>query len=211
VFLIMLRAPAAPFVPAALQGERICAMAVCHSGAATERDAALAPLRALGAPAFDTLHAQPYTELQSYLDATEPRGHQAFWRTEYVAELREELLDTLVDLFGACPIPRAQVALLHLGGAVGDRAGDDGSVGNRDVRWIAGANGFWAPGEDIDAAWVRGAWERFRPFGTGATYVNFQTADEGADRRAASYGGNLERLRALKRRVDPDGMFRPLG
>ena len=36
VFLLMLRAPAAPFVPAAWQGERVCAMAVCHSGAAAD-------------------------------------------------------------------------------------------------------------------------------------------------------------------------------
>ena len=53
--------------------------------------------------------------------------------------------------------------------------------------------------------------DRLRPFGTGATYVNFLGADEGPGRLAAAYGANLERLRALKRRYDPDGLLRPLG
>ena len=102
--------------------------------------------------------------------------------------------------------------MLHLGGAIGEPRGRRRRrrQPRRGLR-IGAGNGFWEPGEDNDAAWVRGAWERFRPFGTGAIYVNFQTADEGTERRAASYGGNLVRLRALKRRVDPDGMFRPLG
>ena len=73
----------------------------------------------------------------------------------------------------------------QLGGAIGDRAADDGAVGNRDARYVAAANGHWGPGApdpDANRRWVRGAWERFRPFGTGATYVNFQDADEGAER-----------------------------
>ena len=37
---------------------------------------------------------QPYTEVQSYLDATEPKGKHYYWRTEYLAELSDELLAT---------------------------------------------------------------------------------------------------------------------
>ena len=70
VWLLMVRAPAAPFVPPDWHGERICAMSVCYSGDLAGADAALAPIRALGEPVFDLLAEQPYTQIQSNLDAT---------------------------------------------------------------------------------------------------------------------------------------------
>ena len=62
VWMIFVRAPAAPFVPPEWHGERVVAMAVCYSGDRPEE--ALAPLRALGEPVFDLLQDQPYTEVQ---------------------------------------------------------------------------------------------------------------------------------------------------
>ena len=56
--------------------------------------------------------------------------------------------------------------------------------------------------------WLRTAFERVRPFGTGGSYVNFQTADEGDDRVRASYGANYDRLVEVKRRWDPGNLFR---
>ncbi len=59
-------------------------MAVCYSGEPGTADEALAPIRALGDPVVDLLQVQPYTQLQSYLDATEPKGNHYYWRTEYL-------------------------------------------------------------------------------------------------------------------------------
>jgi FAD/FMN-containing dehydrogenase len=48
-----------------------------------------------------------------------------------------------------------------------------------------------------------------RPCSTGGVYVNFLTEEEGADRIEAAYGrANLQRLAALKRKYDPDDLFR---
>ena len=211
VWLILFRAPCAPFVPAAWQGRRVCAMAVCYSGDLARADVALAPIRALGDPVVDLLCEQPYAELQSYLDAGEPRGHHYYWKTEYASQLSDGLLATLRELAAGCPIPEAEVAILHLGGALNERAGDEGAVGNRDARFAVGAIGMWAPDERNAEAfppWVRDAWQRFRPFSTGGNYVNFQTDDEGEERVRATYGTNFDRLVEVKRRYDPENLFR---
>jgi FAD/FMN-containing dehydrogenase len=197
-------------VPEEWHGEKLCAMAVCYSGDAADAAAALAPILALGDPVLDLLQEQPYTRIQSYLDATEPNGMHYYWKTEYLAELSDDLLAALPALFAACPIPGGELGVLHLAGALNDYDEDDGAVGNRDAHFVLGAKGTWEPDEpnaDAFRQWVRNAWMRVRPFSTGRTYVNFQTADESEERVRESYGANFERLVDVKQRYDPDNLF----
>jgi hypothetical protein len=149
--------------------------------------------------------------MQSLLDATEPKGEHYYWRTEYAAELSDGLLANHRALAADCPIAGGQIGLLHVGGALNERAGDDGVVGNRDAHFACGVIGAWEPGEpraDEYRRWVRDAGASLRPFTTGASYINFQTEDEDDSRVRASYGANYDRLAALKRRYDPENVFR---
>jgi FAD/FMN-containing dehydrogenase/pimeloyl-ACP methyl ester carboxylesterase len=210
-FLMIARAPAAPFVPPEWHGRRICALSVCYSGDLGDAEAAVAPIRAIGDPIVDLLREQPYTELQSYLDATEPKGRHDYWRMEYLSELSDGLLAAFRDVADGCPIPDGELGLLQLGGALNEHDADDGAVGNRDARYAWGVIGMWDPGDpDGDAyrRWVRAAGDALKPFSTGGTYINFQTADEGGDRVRAAYGANFDRLAAIKRAYDPGNVFR---
>jgi FAD/FMN-containing dehydrogenase len=209
-WLVLMRAPAAPFVPPEYHGERCCVMAVCYSGDPAGKDAAIAPIRQLADPAVDLLQEWPYTMQQSFLDDSEPKGAHYYWKTEYVAELSEDLLPTLRDLAADCPIPDAQVGLLHLGGALNERDWDDGAVGNRDAHFAIGVNGMWEPDEpeaDAFRQWIRAGWKKIRPFTTGASYINFQTDDDDQT-PADAYGKNYERLQRVKAAYDPDNLFR---
>jgi FAD/FMN-containing dehydrogenase len=211
VWLVLLHAPPAPFVPEQWHGKRLCAMAVCYSGDLAGVDEALAPIRALGAPVVDLLQEQPYTQVQSYLDTTEPKGMHYYWKTDYLAELSDDFLSELAAVFEECPIPNADLGVLHLGGALNERDEDDGAVGNRDARWVFGVKGKWAPGDpnaDAFRQWTRDAWTRLRPFSTGRTYINFQTADEDEDRVRDTYGVNYARLVGVKTTYDPENVFR---
>jgi FAD/FMN-containing dehydrogenase len=211
VWMMLLRAPEAPFVPEQWHGRRLCAMSVCYSGDPGDAEPLLAPVRALGHPVVDLLRAQPYVELQSYLDATEPKGHHYYWRTEYLAELDGALLATCRDAFAGFANPAAQVGVLHLGGALNECDPTEGAVGNRDIRYVCGVLGMWEPNEPSAAAFRRSVdetWRRLRPFGTGGNYVNFQLSGDGPERTAEAYGGNYGRLRYIKALYDPGNLFR---
>jgi FAD/FMN-containing dehydrogenase len=210
-WLILLHAPPAPFVPEEWRGQKICAMAVCYTGDLARVEEVIAPIRALGDPIVDLLREQPYVEIQSYLDDTEPEGMHYYWKTEFATELNSGLLSTLRELFAACSIPGAELGILHLGGALNERAWDDGAVGNRDVRYAIGINGMWEPDEpnaEAFQAWIREAWKQVQPLSAGRTYINFQTADEEQERVRATYGENYERLEEVKARFDPGNLFR---
>jgi FAD/FMN-containing dehydrogenase len=186
-------------------------MLVCYSGDLADVDAVLAPIRALGDPVVDLLEERPYTGVQSYLDDLHPKGMHYYWRTEYVAELSDGLLRELRDSYATCPMPHGELGLLHLEGALNERDEDDGAVGNRDARYVLGVLGMWEPGSPNHESynrWIRDTWERLRPFTTGRTYINFQSADEGEERVRESYGANFERLVDVKQTYDPDNLFR---
>ena len=211
VWMNLLRAPAAPFVPEEWHGQLVCAMVVCYSGELAGTDEAMEPIRALGGPVIDLLAEQPYCDLQSMLDATEPKGDHYYWKNGFVGEPSDELFLALRGLAADCPIPGAQLGLLHLGGALNERAGDDGAVGNRDAEFVLGVIGAWEPGEARAPEfrdWVSAAWEQLDPYSTGGNYVNFQTADEGEGRIRATYGANFERVEEVKRRYDSGNLFR---
>lgn len=211
VWLILLTAPPEPFVPEEWQGRKVCAMAVCYSGDLDGTAENLAPIRAIGEPVLDLLGEQPYTQVQSYLDDSEPKGKHYYWKTGYASGLSDGLLTTIRDLFATCPIQGAELGFLHLAGALNEHAEDDGAVGNRDARYVIGANGMWDsddPDADAYRLWIRQAWDRLRPFTAGRSYINFQTADEGLPQVQAAYGSNYERLVRIKSIYDPDNLFR---
>jgi FAD/FMN-containing dehydrogenase len=55
--------------------------------------------------------------------------------------------------------------------------------------------------------WINGVWRALRPFASGQAYQNYIDPQLAGWRRAY-YGSNLARLRAVKKQVDPDFMFR---
>jgi FAD/FMN-containing dehydrogenase len=207
--VIVIDAPPAPFVPEEWHGKRVIAMVVCHSGTNAEAD--LAPLRTLGDPVVDLVGERPYVAQQSMLDDTDPAGLNQYWKAEFLSELSPEYL----DVFGAAaleaPSPLSYSVIFHIGGALNERADDDGAVGNRDARFISGFSAVWAPDDPRSAehiAWARDGWERIRPFSTGGNYVNFQLAEDDDSRTAAAYGPNYGRLRQVKAKYDPANLFR---
>jgi FAD/FMN-containing dehydrogenase len=201
-------APPAPFLPQRWHGKPIAGIQVCHSGANPEAD--LGPVRALGNPIVDLVGPKPYVAMQSMLNAMEPKWLHRYWKAEFLPGLSSEFLDTFRSSALRVTSPLSQSIIFHLAGALNDREGDDGAVGNRDAHYIGGFNATWPPGAPSDphVAWARDGWERIRPYSTGGNYVNFQLAEDDSTRTTAAYGSNYQRLQQVKAEYDPHNLFR---
>lgn len=208
---VLRRAPPAPWLPAAVHGQPVVVVFACHTGRPERGEALLAPLRGFGAPVADVMARRPYTQMQSLLDATQPKGRRYYWKSHYLPGIAPELVDTLVPHLASLPSPHGAIILFQVEGALNELPALHSPAGNRDAAFVLNIAGSWERPED-DAAnvqWAREAFEATRRFSTGGVYVNFLTEEEGRDRIEAAYGGPiLERLAALKRRFDPDDLFR---
>ena len=209
--MVLRIAPPAPWLPKEIHGQPIAAIFVCHTGKVEDGEALLAPLRALGSPVADIVTRRPYTQMQSLLDATQPKGRRYYWKSHYVGAIQPGLIDLAVEHAARIVSPHSAVILFQVGGAIGELPADHSPAGNRDAAYVLNITASWEKPED-DAAnirWARDCFEATRGCSTGGTYVNFLTEEEGADRIEAAYGKpTLQRLAALKRRFDPEDLFR---
>lgn len=208
--VIRRNAPRAPWLPESAHGTPIVMIVACHSGTPQQAQADLAAISALGDPIADLIGPREYVAQQSLLDATQPKGMNYYWKSEFVPGLSDELLQAYHAQFADMKAPANQMVLFHLAGAANELPEDDGAVGNREAAYACVVQSMGAPDVPPEAnrAWVRRAWEAIRPFSTGGNYINFQTDDEPDARTAESYRSNFERLRDAKRRYDPNNVFR---
>lgn len=209
--LTMRLAPPAPFLPKEAHGKPIIGVIACHTGTRAQAEQDLAPLKAFGKPLADLIVEKTYVQQQSMLDATQPKGVNYYWKSEYLPPLTEGAMAAFRTHGAAVTSPQSQIVLFHVGGAIAERRADDGAVGNRDAEYVLGIAGSWLPGDpngERHLGWVRGAWGAMRPHATGGVYVNFLTEEEGEDRIRAAYRDNFDRLAKVKASVDPSNLFR---
>ena len=208
---VLRMAPPAPWLPKEVHGQPIVALFVCHSGKVEDGEALLVPLRKLGRPLADTVMRRPYTQMQSLLDATQPKGRRYYWKSHYLAGIDDRMVELAAEHAGRIRSPHSAILLFQIQGALNERPAGYSPAGNRNAAYVLNIAGSWENAADDAAniAWARDCFEATRPCSTGGTYINFLTEEEGRDRIAAAYSpADLQKLAALKRKLDPDELFR---
>ena len=204
-------APPAPWLPKDVHGKPIAALFVCHSGSIEQGEALLEPLRKLGAPVADIVTRRPYAQMQTLLDATQPKGRRYYWKSHYLGGIDARTIELATEHARGLVSPFSAVVLFHIHGALNELPADHSPVGNRDAAHVLNITSSWEKPED-DAAnikWARDCFEATRACSTGGTYLNFLTEEEGDDRIEAAYGRKtLDHLAVLKKKYDPDNFFR---
>ncbi len=207
-FFAYLIVPPAPPFPEGLHGTTMCGIvSVCSD---PEAGANLArPLRELGPPVFSIGHPAPYPAVQAMFDGLMPHGLHHYWKADMVNRLNEPAIAAHAQYGPQIPTVNSVMHVYPLNGAVHDVAADATAFAYRDAQLthiIGAVSGDPAPMPRY-REWVRAYWEALHPHSAGGSYVNF-LMEEGNERIATSYRGNFARLAQIKRKYDPDNLFR---
>ncbi len=185
---------------------------VGYFGPPEEGERVLRPIREFRPPIADQVRPMTYIEVQKLIDPFYPPGLQNYWKSNFLKDLSDEVIDTMLAHFATVPSPLSIVVIEQHGGAISRVGRDNTAYGERDAQYNFLITSAWRdPGEsERNIRWSRQLWEAMQPFSTGTVYVNYlgQEGDEGAERVKAAYGAKYERLVALKNKYDPTNFFR---
>ena len=210
------------------RGDLTVYVPICWSGSRAAGERALAPLRALGPVIDDSITAMPYpavyggdgeagpgeagaaTDVERDGDASAAvdDGGWAF-RSVYLDDLDDAVIETIERQLAATSSSEALAHLRVLGGAVARTPGDATAFGWRDkaVILIVIANDADSSDPAGTESWIDTFATELRRHGEGA-YPNFMGAVGDDAVRLAYPRATFARLRAVKRRYDPDDIFR---
>lgn len=190
-------------------GLPIAAIALCHCGPVAEGEAAVRPVKEFGSPLIDMIAPMSYDATNRMMDAGFPKGALNYWKSNFLSELSDTAIDTLIEQFSTCPSPMTGVLLEHFHGAATRVAETATAFPHRQVGYnLLIASEWLDPSEsERNIAWTRETFDAMRPHMAGGRYVNYLGEDEGEDPVAAAYGPNYDRLRSLKDRYDPSNLF----
>ena len=202
-------APPLPFLPAEWHGKEILALSVCYSGNVQDGVRIAKPLRSFGKPIADIIGPMPFVAWEAILDPLLAPGMRNYWKTHDFLEVSDGLIDTLISYAKRIPDPQTEIAFALLGEGVTKVPKKETSYTHRDAAFVLNVHGRWDnPANDTKCiSWARELFQAAAPFATGGAYVNFMTGEE-QDRVRPAYGSNYDRLARLKKKYDPNNLFR---
>lgn len=192
-------------------GAKLAAIIAVHAGSLDAGATAVAPLKRFGSPVMDVIGPMPYSAANMMFDAGFPKGALNYWKSNFLATLKDEAIDTLIDRFAAAPSPMSGLLLEHFHGAATRVSPTETAFPHRSVGYNFLAVGEWDNPANTAAnvAWTREAYTAMRPHFAEGRYVNYLNADEMDEGSAveSAFGPNWRRLREVKRCYDPDNVF----
>jgi FAD/FMN-containing dehydrogenase len=203
----IMQLPPIPDVPEMLRGRQIVVVSAAYLGSEEDGSALLAPLRDLK-PEIDTFATMEPLGL-SYLHGDPETPVPVLSDQAIVDDLPGSAIDAFVEKAG----PDAGTALLmaelrQMGGAFGRSHAGHGALDRIDGSYVAFAAGMPID-EQVGAAVERDSrrlMEAMGEYGHGRAYSNF--AERPVDARSFYGEDTYRELRAIRERIDPDGLLR---
>jgi FAD/FMN-containing dehydrogenase len=192
-------------------GAKLAAMVACHAGSVEAGQRATAPVKRFGTPAMDAIEPMSYSAVNMLFDPGFPRGALNYWKSNFLAALPDEAIDTMIARFAATPSPMSALFLEHFHGAATRVGPTETAFPHRTPGFNFLVIGEWTEpaATAANVAWVRESYAAMAPHFASGRYVNYLNADEVGEQSAvaASFGPNWTRLREVKRRYDPENHF----
>jgi FAD/FMN-containing dehydrogenase len=201
--------PGDPF-PAELHYKTVCGVFWCFSGSQEQMESVLTQVRQAAPLIFEFVAPMPYPALQSMFDAGYPKGHQWYWKADFIKEIPDAAIEEHIKFGSNLPSPQSTMHLYPIDGAASRVGASDTAWAYRDAKWgmvIVGVDPDPSKKEEL-TEWTRAYWNAIHPYSAGGAYVNMMMDNEGQARVRASYRHNYERLTQIKRKYDPANLFR---
>ena len=189
-------------------GEPVVFLAPTWSGDQAVGEAAVAPLTRLGTPVMTDLRPMPYPDLLRMFEAGSAPGNHYALGTRWLPELTEDGITALIDGAIGRRSPASLLAMHQFHGAATRIASEDTAFALRRPHLLAEVIGVWRPGEPEEPhrEWIEQTVTAFDRDALPGGYANILGPGD-TDRLSLGFAANLDRLRAAKRRYDPDNTF----
>ena len=209
VWAVLRQAPPLPFLPERVYGKGIVALGLIYAGDPKQGEPLIEPLRKFGSPLGEHVGVQPYVAWQQTFDPLLTSGARNYWKSHNLSTLKDGLFDAVIESIEKLPSPQCEIFFGAIGGATTRPAPDSTAYAHRDAMFVMNVHGRWEDSADDKRCigWARDFFNASASFASGGVYVNFLTADEG-ERVRSAYGPNYDRLAQVKRKYDPDNLFR---
>ena len=190
-------------------GNRIAAIAGAHCGSPADGETALGPVKAFGPPVMDMMGPLSYTAVNSMLDPAFPRGALSYWKAQFLTDLSDDAIRTLIAAFEASPSPLSHIIVEHFHGAASRVPVEASACALRITGFNVVIASQWTSRDETDRGikWARETFASLAPYLAPTRYVNYLEEDA-SDPAAVAYGRNLPRLRSIKAKYDPTNFFR---
>jgi FAD/FMN-containing dehydrogenase len=198
--------------PREVWGRRVVALAHVYDGPADEGERVVAPLRNFGSPLIDFSGRMTYPVIQRLYDALFPRGRdRCYWKSTYLRRLDDDVIGEITGWLARRPSEMTYSSIWKFAGAIQRVDADATAFGDRSMPYMFSLDAIWSKPAD-DAAnirWVREAWAAAQRYSTGRMYLNFPGLGEGENLVRDAFGADVyTRLQQVKRKYDPDNLFR---
>jgi FAD/FMN-containing dehydrogenase len=155
---------------------------------------------------------EPYVAYKTRLDGNTPAGKSLYVANSFLKAPFDAagIAPTIAHFMGKVPSPESSVVYFApMGGQIGRGDRLTSSFAQRDQTLMFAAGAAWdgrVEDNESNMSWARGFKAALGAHLTGGVYVN-EPAPDVDDWKAAYFGDNYERLRSVKRRYDPIGLF----
>jgi FAD/FMN-containing dehydrogenase len=199
-------APPMPFVAEEHHGRPIIMALMAWAGEVKAGELVMDRFRALATPIADMVKAMPYPEI--YPPDEEEYHPIAAGRTMFIDKVDEQIAGSILDYLTTSSAMMRVAQLRVLGGAMSRVPVEATAFAHRNSPILVNLAAVYVnPDEaEIHEPWVAGFASLLQGSDNGA-YVGFLDDGEGNTHRAYP-GPTLDRLKAVKRRYDPNNLFR---
>ena len=180
-----------------------------HCGPLDQGAAVFQSLRSFGPPVMDMIGPIPYTTLNGMIDPAFPKAALNYWKAQFLTDLSDDAIRTLIASFQQCPSPMSHIIIEHFHGAASRVPVTATACPMRVTGFNVVIASQWMSAEETERGiqWVRETFASLTPFLAPTRYVNY-LEDDAPDPAVVAYGPNLPRLRSIKAKYDPENFFR---